>query len=278
MAAYPDLSAYFGRIGYTGPRDPTLAVLHELCARHLSEIPFESLDPFLGVPVDLEPAALQAKLIEGRRGGYCQEHNAVFHDVLAAMGFSVSALGARVVWAFKEQRAPLTHRLTLVELAGEKFIADVGFGGFSPTEPLRLVPDIEQVTPHGTYRLVREHDVFELQLRHGDSWDAMYQFDLAPQTRLDFEVANWFTSTHPRSLFTQNLIVCRVVGDTRINLRNANLTIRQPDGRVEQRVVADAADLRHVLEDVMGLHLPAPAETIWARVARNFPNSSLPRT
>ena len=274
MPAHPDLPAYFGRIGYTGPRDPTLAVLRELCTRHLNEIPFESLDPFLGIPVDLDPAALQAKLIEGCLGGYCQEHNAVFHDVLAAMGFSVSALGARVVWAFKEQRAPLTHRLTLVELAGGKFIVDVGFGGFSPTEPLRLVPGIEQATPHGTYRLVREHDVFELQLRYEDSWDAMYQFDLAPQARIDFEVANWFTSTHPRALFTQNLIVCRVVGKTRINLWNANLSIRQSDGRVEQRVLADAADLRQVLGDVMGLHLPASAETIWARVERNLRDAS----
>ena len=270
MATHPDLPAYFRRIGYTGPRDPTLAVLRELCTRHLSEIPFECLDPFLGVPVDLDPAALHAKLIEGRRGGYCQEHNALFHDVLAAMGFAVSALGGRVVWAFKGQRAPLTHRLTLVEIAWEKFIADVGFGGFSPTEPLHLAPDIEQATPHGTYRLVREHDVFELQLRHDDRWDAMYQFDLAPQTRLDFEVANWFTSTHPQALFTKNLIVCRVVGKTRTNLRNANLAIRQADGRVEQRVLADAADLQQVLEDTMGLHLPASAETIWARLERNF--------
>ena len=270
MPAHPDLPAYFGRIGYAGPRDPTLAVLCELCTRHLNEIPFESLDPFLGIPVDLDPTALQAKLIEGHRGGYCQEHNAVFHDVLAAMGFSVTALGARVVWAFDGQRAPLTHRLTLVELAREKFIADVGFGGFSPTEPLRLAPDIEQATPHGTYRLAREQDVFELQLRHDGCWDAMYQFDLAPQARIDFEVANWFTSTHPKALFTQNLVVCRVVGETRINLWNANLTVRQPDGRVEQRVLADAADLRQVLRDVMGLHLPVSAETIWARLARNF--------
>ena len=269
MDAHLDLPAYFGRIGYSGPSEPTLALLRELSARHPSQIPFECLDPFLGVPVDLDPVALQVKLVRARRGGYCQEHNAVFHDVLAALGFAVTALAGRVVWAFKGQPAPLTHRLTLVDLPEGRFVADVGFGGNTPTAPLRLEPSIEQTTLHGIYRVVREGEVFELQLRLNDCWEAMYQFTLAPQTRVDFEVANWFTSTNPRSLFTQNLIVCRVVGNTQVNLLNSSLSIRQPDGRVEQHVLAGATDLQHVLEDVMDLALPASADTIWAKVVRN---------
>jgi len=268
MVAHLDLPAYFGRIGHAGPSEPTLAVLCELSARHLSQIPFESLDPFLGIPVDLDPEALQAKLVRARRGGYCQEHNAVFHDVLAALGFPVTALGGRVVWACKGQPAPLTHRLTLVELPEGRYIADVGFGGHSPTAPLRLEPDIEQATPHGTYRLAREGEVFELQLWFNGRWEALYQFNLAAQTRVDFEVANWYTSTNPRSVFTQNLVVCRVVGKMRINLWNSNLTIRQPDGAMEQRALADAADLREVLEDVMNLALPTSADVIWAKLVR----------
>jgi N-hydroxyarylamine O-acetyltransferase len=263
-----DLAAYFARIGHTGSSQPTFDVLRELVARHLARIPFESLDPLLGVPVDLDPAALQDKLVRARRGGYCQEHNALFHDVLAAMGYSVEALGGRVVWAFKGERAPLTRRLTLVELAEGSCIADVGFGGQSPPAPLRLGPGLEQATPHGTYRIGREGDVFELQFRVDDRWETMYEFTLAPHTRLDFEVANWFTSTHPRSLFTQNLIASRIVGDARVNLRNAELAIRRGDGRVEHRVLADADELGRVLEEVMDLELPAPAEAIWARAVR----------
>jgi N-hydroxyarylamine O-acetyltransferase len=36
-------------------------------------IPFENLDVLLGLPIDLAPAALEQKLIHGRRGGYCFE-------------------------------------------------------------------------------------------------------------------------------------------------------------------------------------------------------------
>jgi N-hydroxyarylamine O-acetyltransferase len=263
-----DLPAYFARIGYTGPSEPTVALLCELSARHVAQIAFECLDPFLGFPVDLDPAALQAKLVRARRGGYCQEHNALFHDVLRTLGFSVAALGGRVVWAYKGQPAPLTHRLTLVELPEGNFIADVGFGGQTPTAPLRLEPGLEQITPHGTYRVAREGEVFGLQLRLDARWETMYQFTLAAQTRVDFEVANWFTSTHPRSLFTQNLMVCRVVGETRVNLLNSSLSVRHPDGHVEPRALADARELGKLLEEVMNLALPTPAETIWAKVPK----------
>src|SRR5437868_6855534 len=116
MVAQIDLPAYFTRVGYTGPREPRLDVLRELSARHLAQIPFENIDPFLGRPVDLNPEAVLAKLVHSRRGGYCHEHNALFHDVLAAIGFSVAALGGRVVWTSNGRPAPLTHRLTLVEL------------------------------------------------------------------------------------------------------------------------------------------------------------------
>jgi N-hydroxyarylamine O-acetyltransferase len=270
MGAAHNLSEYFARIGYVGRREPTLAILQELVALHLSQIAFENLDPFLGCPVDLDPAALIAKLVRARRGEYCQEQNSLFYDVLDVVGFSVVALGGRVLWTRGEgQPAPLTHRLTLVELPEGKFIADVGFGGPCPTAPLRLEPDLELATPHGAYRFSREGEVFELQLQVDDRWQAMYRFDLAAQTRADFEVANWYTSTHPRSLFTQNLVVCRIVGETRLNLLNTTLSVRQPDGRVEHRALTGPAELGKVREDVMDLALPAAAETIWAKAARN---------
>src|SRR4051812_34628272 len=132
MESQVDLSSYFARIGYTGPAEPTLAVLRELCGRHLGQIAFENVAPFLGQPVDLDPAAIQAKLVHGRRGGYCHEHNALFRDVLSALGFSVVALGGRVTSAFRGQRAPLTHRLTVAELPEGSFIPDAGVGGRSP--------------------------------------------------------------------------------------------------------------------------------------------------
>jgi N-hydroxyarylamine O-acetyltransferase len=211
-------------------------------------------------------AAIQAKLVHGRRGGYCHEQKALFHDVLAALGFKVIALGGRVVWMAPGRQAPLTHRLTLIDTAEGRFIADVGFGGQTPTAPLRLDPILEQVTPHGTYQVARDGEVFETQMRVGDRWELMYRFTLAPQSAANFEMSNWFTSTHPRGRFTRNLVAARVVGETRVNLLNASLNVRHPDGAVEQRTLTDAQALAEVLTEVMGLHLPVPIEAIWNRL------------
>ena len=261
-----DLSAYFARIGYAGPSEPTLAVLHELHARHPARIAFEGLDPFLGRPVEIDPEAIQAKLVHGRRGGYCHEHNALFHDVLMALGFSVDALGAWVVWMTPGRTTPKGHRLTLVDTIDGRFVADVGFGGPTPTAPLRLEPGLEQTTSHGTYRLARDANVYETQMRLSDRWEPMYRFTLAPQSRGDFEMANWFTSAHPRGYFTRNLVAARVVGGTRVNLFNTSVTIRDAKGDVTQRTLADARALQRVLEEDMDLELPVSGDAIWARL------------
>jgi hypothetical protein len=57
-----DLSGYFGRINYRGAAEPNPAVAQDLVTAHTRTIPFENLDPVMGVPVDdLSPAALTDK-------------------------------------------------------------------------------------------------------------------------------------------------------------------------------------------------------------------------
>jgi N-hydroxyarylamine O-acetyltransferase len=90
----------------------------------------------------------------------------------------------------------------------------------------------------------------------------MHRFTLDAQIRADFEAAIWFTSTHSGSRFTQNLIVCRVVGDNRVNLLNSSLSVWQPNGRVEQRALADAHGIGNSVRGNHGLALPASAEII----------------
>ncbi len=68
----------------------------------------------------------------------------------------MSGLGARVVWNVPEEVIrPRTHMLLRIRLDEVDYIADVGFGAMTLTGPLRLVTDLEQSTPHETFRLVR---------------------------------------------------------------------------------------------------------------------------
>ncbi len=116
-----DLDGYFERIDYHGTREPTLGVLQDLMTAHTRTIPFENLDPLLGVPIDdLSPEALTDKLVRRCRGGYCYEHNGLMGYVLEELGFGVRRFGARVVWtrAADAPIPPLTHTLLAVTLPG----------------------------------------------------------------------------------------------------------------------------------------------------------------
>src|SRR5215217_3708344 len=149
-----NINAYFERIGFAGSIAPTLQTLELLHALHPAVIPFENLNPLAGDPVQLDQVSLERKLLTDQRGGFCFEHNFLFMRVLADLDYEVRPLLARVVWNNPEAIvAPPSHMLLLVDLKGTKYIADVGFGGQTLTTPLRLRADVEQPTPHETYRL-----------------------------------------------------------------------------------------------------------------------------
>ena len=99
-----DLDAYFGRIGYAGPRAADMATLQAIQALHPAAIAFENLDPLLGRPVRLDLASIQQKLIGTRRGGYCFEQNTLLAAALEALGFKVTRLAARVRWMLPPER------------------------------------------------------------------------------------------------------------------------------------------------------------------------------
>jgi N-hydroxyarylamine O-acetyltransferase len=255
-----DVDAYFRRIGYTGERVPTLAVLRAVHLRHVEAIPFENLNPLLKRPVRLDPASVEQKLVRDRRGGYCFEQNRLFRDALEALGFRVAGLCARALWNAPEGvTMPRSHMLLRVEVGADSYLADVGFGGQTLTGPLRLVPEVAQDTPHERFRLrpTGEELVMEAELR--GAWRPLYRFDLSEPPPIDYEVANWYVSTCPASFFTSTLIAARVAPGARHALRDNELAVHTRDG-TERRALTSAAELREALTDVFGIALPEGPE------------------
>jgi len=116
-----DLDAYFERIGYRGERTATLPTLQEIHRLHPAAIPFENLNPLLGLPVRLDLASIEAKLVRSRRGGYCFEHNLLLAEVLERLGFGVTRLAARVLWNQPEDaRTARGHMLLAVAVDGRR--------------------------------------------------------------------------------------------------------------------------------------------------------------
>ncbi|MGH6878310.1 MAG: arylamine N-acetyltransferase family protein [Rhizomicrobium sp.] len=266
-----DVNAYLKRVGYRGPLAPEFELLKSLQCHHTAAIPFESLDPLLGRPVNIDPASLEKKLIRGGRGGYCFEQNGLFFHALSALDFAVTPLAARVRWTLPADapQTPLSHMLLMVVLQDGEFICDVGFGGQSPTVPLRLASEIEQETPHGTYRLRGDGACYELEMRLSDTWATMYRFSREPQSFRDYEVFNWYTSTYPSSRFVNNLVAARVTAGGRLTLFNDELTLQRPDGRREHRLLGGAAEVRDVLTRDFGIRIGrAEIDSIWPRLPK----------
>jgi N-hydroxyarylamine O-acetyltransferase len=252
-----DLDAYFKRIGYDGPRTPTLETLRELHGLHPQAIAFENLDPLLKRPVFLDLPALDAKLVKGGRGGYCFEQNLLFGHVLRELGFTVREATARVRWgAPPGAKTPGTHALLVVEAEDESYLVDVGFGGNVATAPLWLESREEQTTPHEPFRLVQEDHRLVIEAELSGEWTPLGATDRSESHPVDYELGNWFTSAHPRSIFVNGLMAARADGDRRYAFRNNELSVHKLAGGTEKRTLRSAAELRDALSDLLRIKLP----------------------
>lgn len=254
-----DLDRYFARIGYTGSARPDLETLQALTELHPAAIPFEAIDVILGRPVDLSLRAIQAKLIDGGRGGYCFEHNGLFKRVLSALGFTVEGLIGRVFWMLPRDAPPLplTHMALRVTIDGERWLADVGFGSCTAAAPLRFdALGAEQPARHETFHLVHRGAWTALEAQLPDGWQLLYMLSPEPALDVDYIAANWYTSTHPESTFRRELRAALTTPERRTTLLNNRLTIRQARGGMERRLLSES-ELADTLVSTFGLRLDA---------------------
>jgi N-hydroxyarylamine O-acetyltransferase len=264
-----NLDAYLARIGYAGPRDASLSTLAGLHALHPAAIPFETIDPLLGRPVSVDIADVAAKLVDAGRGGYCFEQNALMRAALEDLGFQVTPLIARVVWMAPPDAplGPRNHMLLRVDIAGEPFVADVGFGGHLASAPLRLQAGLEQETREARLRFTEADGVWTAETHLPDGWVRMYRFILEPAEASDYLVSNWYTSTHPAFPLTTNLVAERLTAEARTSVFNTRLTRRRPGHPAEVIELETAVDLARAFQQDLGLP-PDDAEAVFARLPR----------
>ncbi len=197
--------AYLDRIGLTATPDPGLADIHRA---HATTIAFESFDPYAGRPVSLELGDLEAKLVTRGRGGYCFEHNLLLAGALESLGGrEVDPILARVRLGPEGTPRPLNHLLLRVrDRDGSLWLADVGFGGGGLLDPVPFEVGRESEQSGWRYRVREDGSEFVLQSFQDGTWSDMYGFVPEPAQRVDIEVNNWYTATHPESNFVTGLM------------------------------------------------------------------------
>ncbi|WP_275288005.1 arylamine N-acetyltransferase family protein [Halomonas elongata] len=263
-----DLDTYCERVGYRGPREASFRTLAALQEHHPAAIAFENLDVLLGKAIDLAPERIDAKLIDGRRGGYCFEHNNLFKRALEAFGFRVDGLIARVLWQAPAGSAPglPTHMALRVWLGDTPWLVDVGFGGNMPTTPLDMTSSAPQPTSHGLYRILPFGDGWRLQVWIDDRWQSLYELAPTPQLDSDYALPNWYTATHPESHFRHHLTVALSTPEARYSLADRRLTVRTIDGQ-QTRTLLDADGLERTLREAFGLAVSPNWRPLLERIA-----------
>jgi N-hydroxyarylamine O-acetyltransferase len=250
------LDLYFERIKYGGSPRPDLQTLRELHLLHLQQIPYENIDVFCRRGVKLDPEALTGKILLRDRGGYCFEQNGLFSMALSELGFKCQPNMARV-HRNRPQPGGRTHHINLVELDGQTWVCDVGFGGSGFREPLMLQVDVEVEQLGEIYRLhANDEHGFYLQKKTAEGWEPLYTFKIDRALPIDIAMANFYTANSADHVFLNAIIGTRMTDHGRITL--SDHTFRMYDltrGTVKKEIVTDLETYLARLDEHLGVRL-----------------------
>jgi len=230
-----------------------LALLKDIIGRHVAQFAFSSVGPMLGDDLPLDIESLYRRIIVKRRGGYCFEQNGLLYAVLGDLGFNVSLYLARVI--YNEDIHPgLTHRITLVEADGKRYVADVGFGPLGPRGPVCMSGE-ESRENFRVFRVAEPRPgEFHMQtIKNGEPY-SLYRFELARYGQADCEVGHFYSHRHPGATFVNHLVVSRIMADEVFSLRNNEFRVITASGEQSQEIT-DSTQLRAVLEERFGVRV-----------------------
>ncbi|WDE07976.1 arylamine N-acetyltransferase [Thalassomonas viridans] len=286
-----EVQQYLQRLNYSGDCSADIQTLTNLHRAHMENVPFENLDIVLGHEIKLLPAALFAKVVNGKRGGFCYEVNFLFASLLSALGFEVYLHAARVYG--KQGYGPaFDHMLLSVRLGECLYIADVGFGDSFIT-PLCLMQGQEVGTADSPAGIaldclnrseVRQGDVSYkvamitdmttdglvlMQQKPSQQWQRQYLFSLQAFELIAFNDMCHYHQTSPKSSFTQKS-VCSVATACGRKTISGNSFIETIDNKRYESEIADQDNCRELLLQHFGISLPQDiSDSSWHKLLIN---------
>jgi N-hydroxyarylamine O-acetyltransferase len=243
------------------PAAPTLPFLARITRAHVATLPFSSVGPRLGDVLPLDADSLLDRLVVRRRGGYCFEQNGLLFEVLLELGFDARIQLARVIHN-QDIHPGLTHRVTLVEIDGRSYVADVGFGPLGPPTPVPMpetggADDTGDTDTDARFRVheARPGDFHMQSIVDGERY-SLYRFDLVRYGQSDCELGHFYSHRHPEATFVNNLVASLILDDEVRSLRNQAYWVIRADGTTTSAITS-AAQLRELLADELGLRVTA---------------------
>lgn len=199
----------------------TLEDITKLIKAHLQTFAFSSLKVLLKEEISLDLMAIYENLVVKKRGGYCFEHNKLMFEVLKTLGFDVTFYLARVV-NNTENIPPQTHRFSVLNFEGERYLIDVGIGFRSPSVPVKFSSSTNLSHLGVNYQIKHlEKELFAMVLMEKEKPFIATKFDLKRCYEADFDMGHFYSHKHPKAAFVNNLVVTRITQETIYSLVNA---------------------------------------------------------
>ena len=257
-----DVMGYLSRIGLSEPVTTDLMGLDRLIQAHLTHVPFEALEVWgTGAVPSLEIPELYKKIVGNRRGGYCFELNSLFCCLLNTIGFEAYLVTASLLNEAGEA-APPAHSAIVCTLNGQKYFADVGFGGPVPYGALPL----KEGESMG-FRLEKKGGFYVLKKISEEGESFLLRFRDVPTEPVELIPLNFYISQKPDIHFRNRLLVSlRRADGTVWTLKGKTLQIRR-GGIGEEYPVEDGDTLETLLGERFGIDprvLPFSLKRRWA--------------
>jgi len=255
------LDAYLARVGMDRPVSLDVDSLSRLHRAHLMAFTWEALDAFMGWPSSIVPAAAFAKMVEGKRGGWCYEMNGLFGAALAALGFRVTRLCGGVDRA-KMGDIAIGNHLTLRVDLDRPYLAEVGLAD-AIIEPVPLA--VGPISQRGfDFSIMPTTDGWLRFNNHAHGLAP--SFDFRPDHSDEAAIAatfGWLTQD-PGSPFTNALAILRHTTNGYVALKNDCLRSVTADSTSEQSITS-ANHLADTFNTIFTLDIPKP-DRVWEKI------------
>ena len=187
---------------------PGLDGLGRLVRAHVQGVPFENSASLLrrheagaGPVAAIDPRMLLADWEARRAGGVCFEHAEMFGRLLVELGYDVIPIAGEISF-------PGSHQALVVDLAGARWLVDVG-NGAPFFEPIPLDRPIEIHRLGLSYRFAADPGdpgVWIQERAMEGAWRPYCRYILRPQLPMDRDVA-YQRHHRPRDTWVTNSIV-----------------------------------------------------------------------
>lgn len=220
---------------------------------HLMSVPFENLDIQNNIKIDL--TNLFDKIVTRKRGGFCYELNGLFYRLLKEIGFTVKLISARVYDGEKDYSPEYDHMALIVDIEGEPYLVDVGFGDFL-FYPIKIALSKEVSDRAGIFMIETFDEKYKVIKKKGVEGNFIPEYIFSEKERQleDFYPMCYYHQSNKESHFMQKRICSLPTESGRITLTGDSLKITV-NGVATERALSTEQEMQQVLWNYFGIKL-----------------------